>query len=164
MRAVRASGLLALVLCGLTAWLVAPLEPGVLTLQFAWTPRGFGEIMHVWPPEHLARYRAHLPLDGMLLLAYGIFGWLLATRTRLFAPLPRVARVVMPFVLPLAAAFDAVENGLHWWLTEVPRFGVPSIYLISTTCSVLKWLLLILFGMLVLWALAFKDGREQGGA
>ena len=150
MRAVHLSGFLVVVLAAVTFWMVAGLQPGATVLQFAWTPRGFGEIVHVWPPEDLARYRRHLPVDCLLLLAYGSFGWLLATRTALFASLPGRAR----FVLPLAAVFDAVENALHAWLTEMPRFGMHGLYLLSTTCSALKWALLFGFAALVLWALA----------
>ena len=154
MRAVYLSGLLVVVLAAITFWMVSDLQPGVIVLQFAWTPRGFGEIVHVWPPEDLERYRLHLPLDSLLLLVYGSFGWLLATRTALFASLPRLACAAAPFVLPLAAAFDAVENALHAWLTEMPRFGLHGLYLLSTSCSALKWALLFGFGALVLWALA----------
>ena len=154
MRAVYLSGLLVVVLAAVTFWMVAGLQPGVTVLQFAWTPRGFGEIVHVWPPEDLARYRLHLPVDSLLLLAYGSFGWLLATRTALFAALPGHARGAARFVLPLAAAFDAVENALHAWLTEMPRFGLHGLYLLSTTCSALKWALLFGFAALVLWVLA----------
>ena len=145
MRAVYLSGLLVVVLAAITFWMVSDLQPGVIVLQFAWTPRGFGEIVHVWPPEDLERYRLHLPLDSLLLLAYGSFGWLLATRTALFASLPRLACAAAPFVLPLAAAFDAVENALHAWLTEMPRFGLHGLYLLSTSCSALKWALLFGF-------------------
>jgi len=154
MRAVYLSGLLVVALAAVTFWMVAGLQPGVTVLQFAWTPRAFGEIVHVWPPEDLVRYRWHLPVDSVLLLAYGSFGWLLATRTALLASLPAHARAAAPFVLPLAALFDAVENALHAWLTEMPRFGLHGLYLLSTTCSALKWALLLGFGALVLWALA----------
>ena len=154
MRAVYLSGLLVVVLAAVTFWMVAGLQPGVTVLQFAWTPRGFGEIVHVWAPEDLARFRLHLPVDSLLLLAYGSFGWLLATRTALFAALPGHARGAARFVLPLAAAFDAVENALHAWLTEMPRFGLHGLYLLSTTCSALKWALLFGFAALVLWVLA----------
>lgn len=154
MRAVYLSGLLVVAFGAVTFWMVSGLQPGVTVLQFAWTPRGFGEIVHVWSPEDLARYRLHLPVDSLLLLAYGSFGWLLATRTVLFAALPGHARVAARFVLPLAAAFDAMENALHAWLTEMPRFGLHGLYLLSTTCSALKWALLFGFAALLLWALA----------
>lgn len=154
MRAVWVSGGLALLLLAATVWMVAPLSPGAVVLQFAWTPRGFGEIVHLWPPADLARYRMHLPLDTALLIAYGSFGWLLARHTPLFAPLARPWRASARLGLPLAAVFDAVENAFHWWLTELPRFDTPMSYLLSTACSALKWSLLLGFGATVLHALA----------
>ena len=154
MRAVRASGLVALALfAALAAWL-APLEPGALALQFAATPRAFGEVVHRWSAQDLQRYRAYLPLDAVLLLAYGAFGFLLATRTALFAPLGERARAAAGWAMPAAAAFDAVENGLHAWLTAAPRFGVPSLYAASAGAAGLKWLLLLAFALLVVAALA----------
>lgn len=153
-RAVWLCAALVLILAGLTAWIVAPLSPSVLMLQFAWTPRGFGEIVHVWPPEHLARYRAHLPVDCALLLAYAAFGHLLATRTRILFPLARPVRRFAPFMLPLAAAFDAAENAFHAWLTAMPRFDVPLVYLASTASSASKWALLFAFAAILLCALA----------
>jgi hypothetical protein len=154
MRAVLVAGLLVAALTVVTLGGVAGLEPGMLVLQFAWTPRSFGEIIHLWPPEDLQRYRRHLLVDTVLLLAYARFGWLLATRTALFRPLPGAVARWAPRVLPLAAVFDAVENALHAWLTEMPRFGLDGVYLLSTVCSTLKWALLFGFGVLALWASA----------
>lgn len=154
MRAVWASGLLAAALfIGVFCYL-APLKPGVIALQFAWQPQTFGGIIHLWSDADLARYRNHLPVDGVVLIAYAAFGWLLATRTAVFLPLAPAARRVARLWLPFAAVFDAAENAFHWWLTEVPRFDTPATYLLSTACSALKWGLLIGFGALVLYALA----------
>lgn len=161
MRGVWISGVLAATSWLVMAWHLAELEPGVVALQLAWKPRMFGEIIHLWPPEALELYRRWLLFDGLVLLAYGAFGWLLAVRTRVFSPLPRIVRAAAPFVLPLAALLDAAENCLHWWLTEMPRFGMPSVYLASASCAALKWALLILFGVLVLWALAIGDERAR---
>ena len=144
MTALRLSGALAAALFIGLAWYLAPLEPGVLALQFAFTPRAFASVVHAWPPEDLARYRAHLPFDFLLLAAYGSFGWLLATRTALFARGRFMMRRFAPWALPLAALFDAAENGLHLWLTELPRFGMPAAYALAGTASMLKWLLLLL--------------------
>lgn len=154
MRTVWASGVVAAALfIGLSLYL-APLRPGAIALQFAWQPQTFGAIVHLWSPEDLVRYRTHLVVDGALLLAYAAFGWLLATRSGVFLSLAPTARLFARLCLPLAALFDAAENAFHWWLTEVPRFDTPSTYVLSTTCSTLKWILLIGFGALVLYALA----------
>lgn len=154
MRTVWASGVVAAALfIGLSLYL-APLRPGAIALQFAWQPQTFGAIVHLWSPEDLVRYRNHLVIDSVLLLAYATFGWLLATRSGVFLSLAPAARLFARLCLPLAALFDAAENAFHWWLTEVPRFDTPSTYVLSTTCSTLKWILLIGFGALVLYALA----------
>jgi hypothetical protein len=154
MTLLRLTGLTALALLAGLWWYLADLQPGALALQFAFTPRTFGEVVHAWSIEQLARYRLHLLADGVLLLAYGTFGFLLATRTALFTGLPAWLRRLAPWWLPLAAAFDAVENALHGWLTAVPRFGVPLPYALAACASVLKWALLIGFALLAAWALA----------
>lgn len=153
MRAVWISGLAALALFAGLAVHLAPLEPGVVALQFAATPRAFGEIVHLWSPQDLQRYRAHLAPDMLLLLAYGAFGFLLATRTRLFAPLADGARAAVRWVMPAAALADAAENALHAWLTEAPRFDVPHLYAISAGAAALKWALLVAFATLIVLAL-----------
>ena len=147
-------GIAALVLFAGLAWYLAPLEPGVLALQFAFTPRSFAAIVQAWGPEQLLRYRAHFPVDFLLLGCYGTFGWLLATRTALFDRYPPPRRRAAACVLPLAALFDAAENGLHLWLTEAPGQGIALPYAISATCSALKWALLLGFAVAVLHALA----------
>ena len=153
MRLVWITGLLALAVFAGLAWHLAPLEPGVVALQLAFTPRGFGEIVHRWSADDLLRYRQHLPLDFVLLALYGSFGPLLVRRSRLFAgaasPLARFAA----WALPAAAACDAVENGLHGWFTAAPRFGVPQLYALSAGCSLLKWALLMGFAVAVALAL-----------
>lgn len=138
-------------------WYLAPLDPNILALQFAFTPRVFGGIVHAWPAEHLLRYRTHLPIDVLLLLCYAAFGYLLETRTALFSHLPAVARAWARWALPAAALFDAVENGLHWWLTAAPRFGAPMPYAISASFAAIKWLLLFAFALTVVYALATDE-------
>lgn len=154
MRAVWTSGLLAAALLAALAVYLSPLHPGAVALQFAWTPRSFGAIVHQWSADDLLRYRRHLPVDVLLLLAYGSFGWLLATRSRLFvAAGPKWERAAR-WLLPLAALADAAENALHAWLTEVPRFGLHAVYALSTGCSLLKWTLIAAFALVAAWALA----------
>lgn len=143
-----------LVLIAGIGWYLAALNPNIVVLQFAATPQAFGEVIHRWPADHLARYRAHLPFDFLLLLAYAALGYLVAARTALFGELPAPLRRLAGWMLPLAASFDAAENVLHWWLTAAPRFGVPLPYLVSASCSGLKWALLFAFGLLALYALA----------
>lgn len=150
-------GMAAALFAGIALYL-APLEPGVLTLQLAFSPRVFGQVVHLWPAEHLARYRSHFPADFLLLVCYGAFGWSLATRAELFTRGPAALRTWAKRALPMAAAFDAAENVLHLWLTEVPRFGVPWAYTAAAVAASLKWGLLLAFAFAVAWALA---GRQH---
>ena len=153
------SGLTALaLLLGLGVFL-APLQPNIVALQLSFSPSAFGAIVHAWGDTSLARYRAHLPWDYLLLLNYGLFGWLLGARTAVFAPYPMRARRVAAWLMPLASAFDAMENALHGWLTEAPRFGLELVYAASGTVSLLKWLLLMAFAMALAHALWLHQDR-----
>ncbi len=154
MRAVRLLGAAVFLLfAALAAWL-APLEPGVLQLQLAFTPRAFGTAIHLWSAEDLARYRAHFPWDFLLLAGYAAFGWLLVRRAPLFAGHTPAARAVAAWLLPAAALCDAIENAFHLWLTAAPRFGMAPIYALSALSAAVKWALLFAFAIAVLHALA----------
>ncbi|PKO34425.1 MAG: hypothetical protein CVU34_08460 [Betaproteobacteria bacterium HGW-Betaproteobacteria-7] len=148
-------------LAGGIAWYLAPLSPGVLVLQFAFTPRAFGEVIHLWSPEQLPRFRAHLPADYLLLLSYGLFGYLLARRTQVFQALGAAGRRWATWALPLAATFDATENACHWWLTAAPRFAITWPYLLATGSASAKWLLLLAFALTLVFALTRSEHRAH---
>lgn len=158
MTAVRVAGLASAALLAYLTWFLSALEPGVLALQFAFSPRAFAEVVHQWSAEDLARYRAHLPIDGLLLLSYALFGILVATRTRLFSGGGPAAMRRAAAVLPAAALCDALENLMHWWLTGAPRFGVPWAYALAAGLSSLKWLGLLGFAWLSVRALRRAAG------
>lgn len=158
MTAVRVAGLASASLLAYLAWFLSPLEPGVLALQFAFSPRAFAEVVHQWSADDLARYRAHLPIDGLLLVSYALFGILVATRTRLFAGSGPAAVRRAAAVLPAAALCDALENLMHWWLTGAPRFGVPWAYALAAGFASLKWLGLLGFAWLSVRALRRAAG------
>lgn len=150
--AVWLTGVAALTLLAGIVLYLSPLQPGPLALQFAFTAKSFGAVIHAWPEAHLLRYRAHLPYDFLLLACYGAFGYLFASRSAVFAAQPSRYRVFAMWLLPVAAAFDATENVLQWWLTAAPRFGIGWVYAISAVCSTVKWLLLFAYGLAVLYA------------
>lgn len=151
------TGIVTTLLTGGIAWYLAPLTPGALALQFAFTPRAFGELIHFWSADELQRYRLHLPADCLLLLGYGAFGYLLASRTLLFRVFGAFGQRWGIWALPLAAAFDAVENALHWWLTEIPRFGITWPYVFAACSASAKWSLLLAYGLSLALALARSE-------
>lgn len=152
-RLVWFTGIASLCLFAGLAWYLAPLEPGALALQLAWTPKAFAAVVHAWPPDHLHRYRSHLPFDCILLVCYGSFGYLLASRSALFVRYSPKARTTAIWALPVAATFDAAENALHWWLTAAPRFGVSVPYIATAMSSTVKWVLVVGFAIAVAHAL-----------
>lgn len=154
MKAVWSLGAAAAILLAGITWMLAPLDPGVLALQFAATPQAFGRVIHAWSIEQLALYRAHLPWDFVLLGCYGAFGYLLVARSALFAAWRPALRAAARWALPAAAAFDAAENALHAWLTAAPRLDVTLPYAASALCSAFKWLLLCGFALGVAAAVA----------
>lgn len=154
---VRLTGIATLVLAAGLAWHVWPLEPNVVALQLAFTPKAFGEVVHAWPPELLARYRSSLPAGYALLAAYGAWGYFMATDSTLLRALPAALRQGARWALPLAALSNAVENALHLWLTAAPRFGLPLPYAISASCAAAKWLLWFAFASILVYALARSD-------
>ncbi|MDT3736387.1 MAG: hypothetical protein ROZ00_09195 [Denitratisoma sp.] len=157
MRAVWLLGAAVLLLFAALAAYLAPLQPGILQLQLAFTPRAFGTVIHLWSAEDLARYRAHFPWDFLLLAGYAAFGRLFVRRAPLFAGRAPAARAVMAWLLPAAALCDATENAFHLWLTAAPRFGMAPIYALSALGAAAKWALLFAFAIAVLHALAKRS-------
>ena len=127
---------------GLAVYL-APLQPGVVALQFTFTPDAFARVLQSWGPESVQQFRHHLPIDGLLLLSYGAAGYLAVVRTCFFNPLtPWLSMRGLALLLPVAAAFDAAENLLHWVLTRADALVTPASagwYLAAGLCASLKW-------------------------
>lgn len=152
MRLTGALGIVALVLFAALAWTLRSLDPTVVALQLAFTPAAFGAVVHAWTPDQLALYRAHLPWDMLLLLSYGSFGWRLVAQAPMFGQLSASARALARLSLPMAACFDAAENGWHGWLTAAPRLDTGWPYALAASCASLKWLGLLVFALMLAWA------------
>ena len=151
------TGLLALatlmVFAGLALWL-APLQPGIVALQLAFTPARFQDVLAHWGAAGVARYRAHFPFDFLLLALYGALGWRWVRRSPAFAVLAPAWRRRVAALVPLAAAFDAGENALHLALTAPATLAAtPDLPLViaAAMCASGKWLLLTGFVVALLW-------------
>ncbi len=136
-------------LTGLAVYLM-PLRPNIVALQFTFSPEAFQAVLNDWQPEGVARFRAHLPIDGVLLLCYGAYGYLQTTRTHLFASFSDSARGFIASMLPLAAFFDAVENLMHFLLTNPGAPPNPPMAFYAGCSSTLKWTFLSLFLLCVI--------------
>ena len=146
-----------LALFAIVAWYLAPLYPGIVVLELAFTPRSFGTVVHAWPPEYLQLYRLFLPVDLLLLAGYGAAGYLFVSRSPLFSQRSTTPRTAITWALPLAATLGAVETASHMWLTAAPRFGTPWVYALSATCAASKWLISAGFIVAVIHALLHDD-------
>jgi hypothetical protein len=156
-RIVWLTGIATLVLSAGIAWLIAPLYPGAIMLELAYTPKSFGTIVHAWPAEYLLLYREILQLNFLLLISFGAFGYFFVSRSPLFSGHSPAWRTLLAWTLPVAAALGAIENGLHIWLTAAPRFGIPVAYAVSAVCAALKWSIVTAFALAVFHALLREE-------
>jgi len=145
-RLLRMLGAVGALLFAAMALYLAPLDPGILSLQFAFDETTFKAILAQWGPAGVARFRAHFVADFAFLGCYGLFGYLLASRTAFLDGLPPLAKAAGAHALPVAAVADAVENVLQWHLSAVATPAPPpALYLAAGAASSLKWLLWVAF-------------------
>lgn len=150
---VGVTGIAALLLFIALAIYLLPLQPNIVALQFAFNADAFRAILEQWQPEGVALFRSHLPVDAVLLVAYGVFGYLFTNRTEVFARYTPVWRMRISVFMPVAAVADAVEDVLHWYLTSggyVSYFKV--LVPVATAYSSLKFAGIAMFGVAVLHA------------
>ena len=149
---VWATGIAALLLfIGLAVYLL-PLQPNIVVLQFAGNADAFRAILNQWQPAGVALFRSHLPADCVLLALYGAFGYLLTTRTTVFARYTPMWRQRVSAVMPVAALAVVGENILHWYLTGGHLEEAALLVPIATVCSAIKFTGIAVFGVAVLHA------------
>lgn len=139
------------------ASMLLPLEPSVLRLQLAFDVDMFWSILDRWGEAGVAVFRSHFPWDAVHPLLYGAMGWLLVTRTPLYAELSPGAQWAFRWMLPMAAACDGVENALHWHLLGLPHGSGAAAVAVSSTFSLVKWTLAAVFAV----ALAVRALRAR---
>jgi hypothetical protein len=138
------------------ARILAPLDPGIFAIQFSFTPGAYWHVIDLWGASGLAIYRAHFPYDYPHLLIYGAFGFLLVSRTSLFAGVrPPIYRTAL-LSLPAASLFDLAENLAQAFLLGQPPGVRSAVIPASATCSSLKWALASVFAALVAVQVARK--------
>jgi len=122
-----------------------PLRPSIPYLQFTYSESAFKAVLEQWGDAGKLRFRAHFAIDFPFLVSYGVFGYLLAKSSPLFARLSTSTRQWLSWCMPAAALLDALENLLHLYLSS----GAPSIpsplYLTAGIVATSKWLLIVIF-------------------
>jgi hypothetical protein len=141
----RPLGLAALAMFIGIALYLAPLEPGILWLQFAFTAPTFEAVLHQWQAQGVALYRTHFGADFVLLLLYGSFGFAFGRR-RVAAQATRgTGACLLVWSLPAAALADAGENALHLLLTDGRPAAAPALYALAGLAATVKWVGILAF-------------------
>lgn len=162
MRWIWFSGLMSLaLLVGMGVYLL-PLSPSLVALQFTFDQSAFQVVLAAWQPDGVARFRSHLPVDYGLLVCYGVFGYLLASQTSVFARLSSPVRWLLTWAMPVAAVSDAVENALHYYLTSGAQQVPPLVYLVAGCSATLKSALIGIFLVSALLAWQRKRQKRRG--
>jgi hypothetical protein len=133
--------------------------PSILGLEFAGSEQRAVEIMAEWGDHGRDLARLSLWIDFGFMVSYATFFTLAATATRDFARerglrLLAAAGIVTPIFPAAAALFDAAEN-IAWLLVLGGRGGslAPPF---ATTCASLKFLLIGLAILYVVWGLVVR--------
>lgn len=138
---------------------LAPLKPSLVVLQLSFSSAAFTHILQDWGPSGVELFRQHLRVDYFFMLCYGALGYLLATQTELLASRSAQARRVVALLLPVAAAFDVVENLLHGKLLDLEASHPESMYRLAGAMASSKWALIALFVVLMVRAALRRKGQ-----
>ena len=145
MRTVRLLATVTALLFVAMALYTSPLEPSIPALQFTFTEAAFKALLEQWQPADITRFKYHFAIEFPFVLCYGLLGFMIATRTRLFQPFPYSARSLLAWSLPGAAAADAIENLLHWHLVLGHGPFASWLYLVAGIIASSKWLFIAIF-------------------
>ena len=132
---------------------LAPLEPSILWLQFAFTAPSFEGVLQQWQARGIALYRSHLPADFLLLLLYGAFGFSFGRQRATALGTHCTAAWLVVWLLPVAALADAGENTLHLLLTDGRPAAAPALYALAGLAATVKWMAILAFGAVALGTL-----------
>jgi len=129
--------------------------PEVLELELAFTTDRFDSIVDQWAESGtLAVQQRNLWLDLFFPFAYG--GLLTGLLGLLAVPSSGEPKLRYAVLLPLplvAGVLDWMENGLLIWLLGQGHNHWPTFVLLMSTISSVKWLLLLVSGVAVIYQL-----------
>ena len=134
-----------------------PLDPAVPAIQFTYSEASFRAVLEQWQPDGIRRFRTHFFIDFPFLVTYAVFGYLLGAHLSASGRSPAGWWQLLPWLLPGAAAMDAVENLLHLYL--VGGTSVPSFYLVAGVVATVKWMLSAAFVLGVVHTMVTAPSR-----
>jgi hypothetical protein len=135
-------GLISLALLLALGVYLLPLKPNLVALQFSFDRDSFSTVLSSWQPDGVALFRSHFPVDFVLLTCYGVFGYMLVTRTAVFEGVSPGKVRLLQWMMPAAALGDATENTLHLVLTDGGVHVGAFLYVLAGCSAVLKFVLI----------------------
>lgn len=144
-------GLLAVSLMAGMGFYLRRLRPSLFRVQLTFSEVEFRRIVGGWTPEDRTRFAAHFAADYIFLLVYAVLGYTLG---RYLLPSgatePGFVLSLLPWLLPLAAAFDCVENLLHQRFIAAPAGELPAVWFrVAGIAAAIKWGLVGIFILLL---------------
>jgi hypothetical protein len=126
--------------------------PGVLELELAFTPQRFNGIVDQWAEAGTVEVQQrNLRLDLLFPFAYaGLLTGLLALLARPPSGAPKLLLSILLTLPPVAGVLDWFENGLLIWLLGHDPYQWPTLVLLMSAISSIKWLLLLVSGVAVI--------------
>lgn len=143
--------LLFLVSQGNLARIIGPLDPSFMQMQFAFSPTRYAEILAAWGPQGIERYRSHFLFDLFHPLLFAALGWVAVQTSPVFEGLSLRRKRTLTGMLPMAAAFDYIENVCQLKLLSVPPGSADWMIPTSASCASIKWVLAAAFTWMFVW-------------
>jgi len=123
-----------------------PLTPCIPAIQLTFSESAFQAILDDWQSAGTYdRFKTHFALDFPFLVSYGVLGFLVSTRTRLFQNFSRPVKSLLSYTLPVAAVADAIENLMHLYFLSGAAPFISAQYLVAGVVASTKWLLILVF-------------------
>ena len=156
----RMSGSVSLKLVGTTTALLflamvihaAPLHPPIPAIQFTYSEGAFHAVLAQWQADGVARFARHFAIDFPFLVSYGFCGYLFAAHFLRASKQCAFFKRSAVWSLPAAAIMDAAENLFHLHFIRASAAIPEALYGIAGAVATLKWLLIAVFIIVVLFA------------
>lgn len=147
------TGILSLALLLVQWFWMRRFKPSFMTVQLASSLDRLHRILDQWSPSQRSTHRRMLFLDFLALACYGSFGYLVSTAPHdaWLADAPGALQRAAPFLFPVAALADAVENVCLLSLTEGrPTRAKRLLFPFAKLATIVKLAAFIAFLMILL--------------
>lgn len=122
------------------------LRPSIFWLQVTFTEGAFRAVYDRWSAEGRRRFASHFTIDYVFVVAYAAFGAVFGGELSRGAVGGGPGSALLPWLLPVAALGDVVENRMHQRiLAALPGVLPTSVFALAGLAATAKWLLIVAF-------------------